>query len=426
MRARMASALFGDEGQRMINFLGAGRESLEAMTAEARKYGVITTEQARAAEAFGDAQSRLQKVIAGLGNTNAGDLLPVLQPLIDRMTEWIAANRQLIATEVVETVKRLAASLAAIDWAGVIDGARGVGQGIAAVVDFMGGWGTAIAALVALVNAPLIGAIAAVASAMGKLALVFVANPVLAGVAAIAAATLLIYNNWDAVSGYFSRLWAGVRELFSTTAGWIDGKLHEILPAPLYAAWTGLTGWYGDLFGALMQVFTGLADFVVGVFTGDVAGAVDGIKQAWEGIGDYFDTILAPVAAAFDSVWGTISPIIDNIRGGMSAIADSWVGRQLGFGSEGGEATEPEEPEVPAVPGPVRRGGSRGTHPSLVKAAKAAGATGQAPVARVDGEVLARVEFANAPPGTRVVTESRGDVTSTAAVGYSTSSGRAK
>jgi hypothetical protein len=420
MQTRMATALFGDEGTRLIGMLEEGREGLGNLRQEARDLGIVMSKDAvEAAAAYGDAQDRLLLSIQGLSNTIGSRLLPVIQPMLEGMTEWITANRELIATEVASVVTKLADGLAAVDWTAVIDGARDFGQGIASVVDFMGGWGTAITALVVLINAPLLGAVAGVATAMGQLALLFATNPVLAGVAAIAGAALLIYANWDEVSGYFSRLWAGVRELFSTAAGWIDGQLREILPAPLYAAWQGLIGWYGDLFAAVAKVFTGLAEFIAGVFTGNVAGAAAGIKQAWEGIGDYFETILAPVAAAFDGVWGAISPIIDNIRGGMSAIADSWIGRQLGFGSGSVESDAEASAEVEAeVPPPVRRGGSRGTSPSLVKAAKAAGATGQVAPARVDGEVVTRVEISGAPPGTRVTSKASGVAQPDVAVGY--------
>ena len=46
----------------------------------------------------------LQTAVGGLKNSIGSALIPVLQPLVDQLTDWISANRELIATKVAGNV----------------------------------------------------------------------------------------------------------------------------------------------------------------------------------------------------------------------------------------------------------------------------------------------------------------------------------
>jgi hypothetical protein len=109
------------------------------------------------------------------------------------------------------------------------------------------------------------------------------ANPIGLAVAAIAGGAYLIYKNWDKVGPWFRRLWDGVR-----------------------------------------QTFGGVADFVVGLFTGDMKRAVGGVKDAWSGVGGFFQDYLSGIGNAFMWAWdGTIGPYVERLAD-TAGLTDAW------------------------------------------------------------------------------------------------------
>jgi hypothetical protein len=237
-----------------------------------------------------------------------------------------------------------------------------------------------VAGLVTVATA--LGAAGEAVQVFSTLAQLFKASPMILAATAVAAAACLIYENWD-----------------------------------------GIAAWFSDLGAAVADVFGGLAGFVAGVFTADMAAAVEGLKRSWQGIGDYFDAWLRPVVTVFDAVWAAIQPIFDGIAAGAGWLAGSAIGRMLGFTVEAPDA-QASGPGVDAAP--VRpsagRVGSRET--SLVAQANAVTASGGCR-AGIDGAITAVVEFRKAPPGTVVATETRGPVEARTAVNYGLrSSGR--
>lgn len=93
---------------------------------------------------------------------------------------------------------------------------------------------------------------------------------------------------------------------------------------------------FTGIVNGIRQIFKGLIDFIVGVFTGDWSRAWDGIKQIfsgvgtaissiWNGIKDVFGAILSYVGntfrATWESAWNIIKSVAINIWNGLS----SWL-----------------------------------------------------------------------------------------------------
>lgn len=104
-RASLASAAFGKGGLKIIRFLDEGVGGFKALRAQARQYGLVTTEGGKRAEAFGDSMANLKQAIRGVKRTIGDQLLPVFRPLIESMTKWIAANRVMIGQKVAGVIK---------------------------------------------------------------------------------------------------------------------------------------------------------------------------------------------------------------------------------------------------------------------------------------------------------------------------------
>jgi len=96
-RAAIAQAAFGRTGQELIKFADAGAEGIAALRQEAHKYGLVIDDDAAAAsEEFQDSLTRLKGSALSLANKGLGAIVTKLQPVIQRIAEWVAANKELI------------------------------------------------------------------------------------------------------------------------------------------------------------------------------------------------------------------------------------------------------------------------------------------------------------------------------------------
>lgn len=156
-RSALATAAFGGAGKELILFADGGLAGLEALRAEARRYGVMSQDQVNKAGELDNSLNRLKHSYGSLRLEIADALLPVVGPWLDSLTEWIASNRTLLGQRVAETVQRIGGGLKSavewlrsLDWQGAADGAakvwevlKKIGGAVQKVVDLVGGWGNA-------------------------------------------------------------------------------------------------------------------------------------------------------------------------------------------------------------------------------------------------------------------------------------------
>ncbi len=125
------------------------------------------------------------------------------------------------------------------------------------------------------------------------------------------------------------------------------------------------------------------------------------IYKYWDPIKAFFIDLWAGITAAFDSAWAKIQPIVQSLKAAIGWVKDSWVGKGLAVAGHavasvaqtvGDVVTGPTgSPEYAGAPGALYRPGG----PALT-------------AAQQRGEVRVKVDFANAPPGTRVTTDANG------------------
>ncbi|MBB5411703.1 hypothetical protein HDG34_005664 [Paraburkholderia sp. HC6.4b] len=171
--------------EQLLPVLVRGRRGMQAYEAEARRLrGDFTPQMAARAQAFALSLDRMRTAADGLKASIADSLAPVLGPMIDRFTEWIAKNRELVAQRIAELAQRLARWLASVDWnrfaQGVteaVTGLIGFASWVGDAVEAIGGWKVAAAALALYMTG---GFIASIASAFGSIAMLAVRGFMLA------------------------------------------------------------------------------------------------------------------------------------------------------------------------------------------------------------------------------------------------------
>jgi len=141
----------------MLPFLRDGAAGIERYESMVKSLGYVMGDDAvKRGKEFSMSLAGLGIAVDGVKNSIGDKLIPVMQPLIDQFSTWLATNRDLIATDIGDWAKGFAKWVNTIDWKGVGDGLVKFGEGIGKVVGFLGGWENAALLVLGVMNAGLI------------------------------------------------------------------------------------------------------------------------------------------------------------------------------------------------------------------------------------------------------------------------------
>lgn len=302
-KSYIATTLFGKSGQGLIQMLEQGSEGLNELANDAEHLGIVLEDDVLdVAGEYDDAMNRLQTSLQGVQFAIAQKVLPVLTPLVESLTECIAANREWIATSIADIAKDVANALKQIDFKACITGAIDFAKKSYELFDSLGGLKTvaiAVGAVFALNFATslisTISSIAGVAKALWGLNAVLLANPIVliagaivAAIAGLSYAGYKLYENWDEVCAWVKDIWQGLLD-------WFSPKIDAFV-----AVWDRMK----ELPSVVSEEFSVLAD---------------DMKALWEDIKASF---FAPFAKAYDSLLEGFS----NIKNFGTGIWDSVTG----------------------------------------------------------------------------------------------------
>jgi hypothetical protein len=271
----------------ILPLLRKGPKAIEEYERKVASLGGVMSGQAiEASKNFEVSLNYLSIATQGVRNSIGEKLIPILQPLVERFTEWTAANRDLIATKVGEFVEGLAHWLNELDFKKVGDDLRAFGSDVDKVVDFLGGWKNAAIGLVFIMSAGLIGSVINLGKELGGLAKVAIPAAIrgigLLGVALDAAVVPAI------LKGLLS---AGL---------YIGGLAEATVGIPILGAALG------GLSSAFLAVGAAIAATPIGWLIAGVAAIAFGvyaIYKNWDAIGDFFNKKFESIKAAFDQSW---------------------------------------------------------------------------------------------------------------------------
>lgn len=211
-----------------LPLLRKGAKGIDEYQRKVAEFGGARTDAAIAAASnLGLSMIYLGMATDGL-KTSIGDrLIPVLQPFIEKLTAWITANQDLIATRVAEFVEGFANWLDRIDFNDVLNGITKFISGVTGVIDCLGGWKSAALLVMGIMAGPFLLSIASfgaslinlasvvipiVITALNLLWVVALANPIIAIIGAVAAVALALYANWDKIKRWWHRLWGDMSD----------------------------------------------------------------------------------------------------------------------------------------------------------------------------------------------------------------------
>ena len=350
VRARMSVALFGRSGQDLLPVLAGGKEGLEEMSKAAERFGLtLSKEDAESAHKMEESWKDLESAVKGVTLAIGRQLFPVLRPLVERLTEWIAANRELIADKVEKKIEVLAHWIEQIDWEKFGDSVEKVTTFFNDLTDSVGGGSSAMILMTALMLGPFISGFLEVGAIVMSL------------------------------SGMLIR---------GLAAGFIyaAGAIAELMIA--LEAGTGVMA----AFDAVMDANP------IGLFciaAAALAAVAYEVWSHWEPIKNFFVDLWDGVTGAFDRAWAHIQPIIDKVVAGAKVLTDLMPSFDHPDHSHGGAKGLLAD-----------AGGGR----SLTAGLQPRNALAAPDPAARDGHVSVKVELAGAPPGTRTQVRSSGAV----------------
>jgi hypothetical protein len=150
-----------------LPLLRNGAAAIDALAEEyTRTVGIMEGPALDAADRYHKSMTRMGQTVEMVKNTIGNALLPILQPMVERVSKWAAANQHLIATRVAEFVDGLARAVQSIDWNAVVAGIESFVDGIRSAVQWVGGWKTALVIVAAVMAGPLLASVFGLAAAM--------------------------------------------------------------------------------------------------------------------------------------------------------------------------------------------------------------------------------------------------------------------
>lgn len=153
-----------------------------------------------------------------------------------------------------------------------------------------------VAAGIAIYNA--VVAIAAIATNATCLPIILVT----AAIAALIAVIVLCVKHWDEITAVATSCWNKIVSIWNNAKAWLTEHIEGPFGATFY--------FLADLMERAEQLFTGIVDFVVGVFTGDW-------NRAWEGVVSIFKSVFGGIVSV--AIY-PINMVIDLINGMIKAV----------------------------------------------------------------------------------------------------------
>lgn len=298
-KAYIAQTAFGKSGADLIQTLERGKEGFAELSKDAEKYGLVIGDDAvDASLALDDALNHQNAALKGLKLTIGSQLIPTIAPLLEQMNDWIAQNREWIASEINQAVKDFVTSVKAIDFKKVITQTVQFVKNCAQLFKQLGGLKTIAIAVGAIFGGKLVLAIAGVVksiwtviTAVKALTIALMTNPIIAIITAIVAAVAglayagyLIYKHWDTVKAWFVDMW--------------------------------------EQWGGVIKVFSLIFSPIIGV----IIIAAEQIIKNWEPIKEFFISLWQSICNAFEVYTQILSDAWDGVCALPSKVADSWDG----------------------------------------------------------------------------------------------------
>lgn len=176
----------------------------------------------------------------------------------------------------------------------------------------------------------------AAATAQKALNLAMAANPIgliIAGITALVAAFMLLWNNCEGFREFWKNLWDKITKTFSEfidafKIGW--GIITDFVQTALTnignffkGAWEGIRAIWNTVVAFFKGIFEGISNVFSGIksmFTGFFGAAWEGVKGIWNAAAGFFQGVWSGISSAFNNVTNFFSSTFRNAWEGVKKV----------------------------------------------------------------------------------------------------------
>ena len=356
-KAYIAQTAFGKSGADLIQTLERGKEGFAELSKDAEKYGLVIGDDAvDASLALDDALNHQNAALKGLKLTIGSQLIPTIAPLLEQMNDWIAQNREWIASEINQAVKDFVTSVKSIDFKKVITQTVQFIKSCATLFKQLGGLKTIGLIVASIFGAKLVLAVAGVVQsvwtvisvmralsvtvlttvipAVKALSIALITNPIIAIIAGIVAAVAglayagyKIYKNWDSVKAWFVDMWeqwGGVIKVFSLIFSPIIG-LIVIAAEQIIKNWGPIKEFFITLWESICTAFEVYKQVLTAAWDG-ICALPSKAADSWDGLKDFYIGVWNSICEGFSNGCKYVKEKWDWICSIPSLIPEAWDG----------------------------------------------------------------------------------------------------
>lgn len=210
--------------------------------------------------------------------TALAPLLTKIAEVIGKVAEWISENPKLAAaiTAVVTVVGVLMGIITAL---------------VPLIMLFAGGMGAALLPVLAIA----------------------------AGIAALIAVGVLLWQNWDTICAKCKEIWGSIKEFFS--------GVWEGIKSTATSVWNGLKSFFSGIWEGIKSVATSVWNGIKSFFSNTWNGIKSTASSIWNGIKSFFSSCWNGIKSVATSVWNGIKSFFSSVMNGIkSTITNIWNG----------------------------------------------------------------------------------------------------
>ena len=374
LRTKMAMVLMGDSGRKLIPMLSGGAEGLDEMAAQARKLGLVMSQDAvSSAAVMTDHMDDMKASITSIGHEIGYRLSPIVVSMSDRFRDLAAANKGAFGAKVETVARSLAEALGRIDFEGLASSILTIADYSLRAFNAIGGFNTVLYGMGALIAGKSLmavvslgsslvgvvqsfGAVATAAKAFGAVATASM-GPIGWALGALAVGAGVVIANWDRIGPALKEaVWSAVN--FAVGAFEVCKEKFGAVAGAVLTIATGLfRGDFKTLFGGLDDLVLASFNLLPDAWAKGATAWHESVKQSVVGVGN----LIREFFAGFD----------------FSSLLPDWAKTMFGVGGQ---------PEAPG-PAAMQEAVSFGEPANFVPDARS----------RMTGEMVVRVA---ASPGT--------------------------
>ena len=251
--------LMGGEANKITGILREQGKSMDDIIKNYKELSFRTEKGRKGALEHAKAQDRLIQIFSSLSKEVSGLLGKHLTPMINKLNEYLIANKEIIGQGLDKFFTKLSSSIG--DVSVYIEKAIAFIKDLDVNFEKAKSWAITIAKITAVVVAFMV-VLNSLVAVMTLVNLVMAANPVgliimaiIAGLALMAAAATAIYLNWDSIVDYFTIVGQKIKDIFFSFIDIIKMIFGYSPMGLIINNWGQITGYFTDLFSGIVDVY---------------------------------------------------------------------------------------------------------------------------------------------------------------------------